>query len=592
MSEFTDLKTRSDFFELLNIPKKSMTYLLYKKGTENSYNTFEVEKKSGGVRIINAPNDDLKSIQKRLASVLWKTQKENWKNKGIQPNVSHAFEKDKSIISNAQIHRNKRFVLNLDLLNFFDSFHFGRVKGFFEKDKAFKLPSEVALVIAQITCYNGCLPQGAPSSPIITNLICNILDLRILKLAKKFKLDYTRYADDLTFSTNNKNFLSHQLEFMSKLNKEIERAGFKVNEKKTRLQFSDSRQEVTGLIVNRKISVKREYYKKTRAMAYRLYKNGKFDINDETGTINQLEGRFSFINQLDKYNNGLEYRKSLSKNNIEYQKLLLSTKSRENDHHKILLNLNSREREYQKFLYFKYFHFNVKPTIVTEGKTDIRYLKAALKNLYKDFPNLVEKKDGKFFYKVSFLKKSKRLAYFFNLTLDGADSMKNLYNFFCDKDSKRYPNYLKYFKDLSSAEPTNPTFFIFDNELSNQKKPLKSFINYVYNGNNEARDKSEKELREGLAINIRDSLYLLTNPLLENSIENEIEDLFDKETLSHKIEGKSFSKNDKSNNQYHYGKEIFSKFILENFENIDFENFRPILNNLSEIVGKYNKKSE
>lgn len=114
------------------------------------------------------------------------------------------------------------------------------------------VPKEVALIIAQLTCYQGTLPQGAPSSPIITNLICKILDFRILKLAKKYKLDYSRYADDLTFSTNNHLFLNEETIFLKKLSEEVERAGFKINNNKTRLQFSSSRQEVTGLIVNKK----------------------------------------------------------------------------------------------------------------------------------------------------------------------------------------------------------------------------------------------------------------------------------------------------------------------------------------------------
>lgn len=80
----------------------------------------------------------------------------------------------------------------MDLENFFDSFHFGRVRGYFQKNNYYKLPFEVATIIAQLTCFHGKLPQGAPTSPIITNLICNIFDLRIIKLAKKYKLDYTR----------------------------------------------------------------------------------------------------------------------------------------------------------------------------------------------------------------------------------------------------------------------------------------------------------------------------------------------------------------------------------------------------------------
>lgn len=597
MSTFSDIKNRNDFFRLLNIPKKNMTYLLYnkeKKGTENSYKTFEIEKKSGGVRIIHAPNDELKFVQKRLANLLWVTQKKVWKENNIKANISHAFEEKKSIVTNAKIHRNKKFVLNVDLEDFFSSFHFGRVKGFFEKDNNFKVPKDVAVIIAQLTCYQGSLPQGSPSSPIITNLICKIMDFRILKLAKQFKLDYSRYADDLTFSTNNKTFLGQEKTYLKKLNEEIERAGFKINNKKTRLQFSSSRQEVTGLIVNKKINVPREYYKNTRAMAYSLYKNGEFMINSVSGNINQLEGRFAFINQLDKWNNKLEYDSSLDDNNIEYQKYLLSTKRKEKNHHAMLQMLNAREKEYQKFLYYKYFYGNEMPTIVTEGKTDIRYIKAALKSLYKDYPNLVEKKNNDFKFKVFFFKKSKRkngkdisrYKYFFNLPIDGADSMKNLYNFFSEKNNKLYINYLKYFNSFGS-KPVSPTIFIFDNEISSKKeKPLKSFINYVYSKENAQVKKDRiKFLEDNLSLRVTENLFVVTNHLLRNSTETEMEDLFDNKTLAHEEGGKKFSKDGDSHSCY--GKEIFSKYVLKHYEEIDFENFRPILDNLNKIITGY-----
>lgn len=137
-------------------------------------------------------------------------------------------------------------------------------------------------------------------------MICNIFDNRVLKLAKKYRLNYTRYADDLTFSTNDRKFLEIETKFFEELEKEVIKAGFRINSKKTRVQYRDSRQEVTGIIVNRKLHVSRDYYKKTRAMAYHLYKNGEYFIEkDAQGTINQLEGRFSFINQLEWYNNKL-----------------------------------------------------------------------------------------------------------------------------------------------------------------------------------------------------------------------------------------------------------------------------------------------
>lgn len=355
------VKSRNELADLLGISRKRLTYLLYIKHLENMYTSFEIPKKSGGQRLINAPNKELKLIQRRLANELYEYHTRLNKDKQIN-GVSQAFEKGKSIFTNAKIHRKKRFIINVDLENFFDNIHFGRVRGYLIKNKDFQLSEEVATVIAQLTCFKGSLPQGAPTSPIISNYICNIFDLRIIKLAKKYKLNYTRYADDLTFSTNEKYFMENWEDFMENLKKEVERAGFHLNEKKTRISYEDSRQEVTGVIVNKKISIKREYYKNTRAMANNLYKTGEFYINGEKGSLNQLEGRFTFINQAECFGKKI-----------------------------IFQQLNGREKEYQKFLFFKYFYANEKPLIVTEGKTDVIYLKAALKKMYRDYPELVTK---------------------------------------------------------------------------------------------------------------------------------------------------------------------------------------------------------
>ena len=165
------------------------------------------------------------------------------------------------------------------------------------------LPHEAAVTIAQLACYKGKLPQGAPTSPIITNLICQVLDMHLLSLAKRYKLDYTRYADDLTFSTNNKSFLEKWAEFYSELDRKIKKAGFSINERKTRIAYRDSKQVVTGLVVNKKISVDHSYYRKVRAMAHSLYKTGSYEVDGKEGTIKQLEGRFSYIDHIDKYKN-------------------------------------------------------------------------------------------------------------------------------------------------------------------------------------------------------------------------------------------------------------------------------------------------
>ena len=404
MKPFCDIASRNELADFLEVPRKALTYVLYVKKVENFYTSFGILKKDGNIRTIKAPSGELKSIQKKLASKLESCQRNIWTGIGVNSNIAHGFKKGKSIVTNAQIHRNKKYILNIDLQDFFDSFHFGRVRGFFEKNRNFALPIEVATVVAQLTCFEGCLPQGAPTSPIITNLICQILDNRLLKLAKRYKLDYTRYADDLTFSTNDKAFVERKDEFLCAIQKEIERAGFKINEKKTRLVYKDSQQKVTGLVVNQKVNVAQDYYRKTKAMAHSLYKKGEFTIDGQAGTIEQLEGRFSFINQLNCYNN-----------------------QHDGEKHEFGL-LSGREREFKRFLFYKFFYGNDIPILVTEGKTDVRYLKAALKSLYNEYPNLITKsKDGKFRFKFSFMKRTKRLRYFLGVQADGADTIQNIY---------------------------------------------------------------------------------------------------------------------------------------------------------------------
>ena len=158
MNKLKRLETKDDFASLLGFKNsKYINYILYSVGTDHLYKTFSIPKKNGGERIIHAPKEKLKRLQRKLAGVLWDCYLESLKikskNKSFKiPAISHAFEKNKSIITNAQIHRNKNYILNIDLKDYFDSFNFGRVRGFFLKDADFKVPEEIATVIAQIAC--------------------------------------------------------------------------------------------------------------------------------------------------------------------------------------------------------------------------------------------------------------------------------------------------------------------------------------------------------------------------------------------------------------------------------------------------------
>ncbi len=562
MTGLNSVKSRSDLAYYLNIPPSKITYILFKRGVDSYYTEFEIPKKTGEPRRICAPMGDLKGVQRQITAALWEHQKSVYEELGIKPNISHAFEKDKSIITNAKIHRNKRFVVNVDLKDFFDSIHIGRVCGFFEKNKHFALPHEVAVTIAQLACYKGKLPQGAPTSPIITNLICQVLDMHLLSLAKRYRLDYTRYADDMTFSTNDKTFPVKWDLFYAELEKKVIKAGFSINEKKTRITFRDSKQVVTGLVVNKKISVDHAYYRKVRAMAHSLYINGSYSLDGVEGNARQLEGRFAFINQIEKCNNICD---STKKHNA--------------------FTLNGRERQYQQFLFYRYFFDVNKPLIVTEGKTDVRYIKAALRNLYAEYPELVEKDaNGKFIYKVSFFKRSKRFKDLFDLALDGADSLTYMYNHFASIGKDNRINYLDYFLRITQRVPQYPVIFVYDNEITNSKKPLYKFANHA------KLDNDQKELLKKdlfLKLTPQGNLFLLTNPLAEGEKESEIEHMFTKETRNVELNGKTLSLESKFDKSNFFGKDIFSNYILANYATIDFSGFRPFLDTIKLVLQKY-----
>lgn len=550
----SDIESREQLAFLLNIPLSKLTYLLYVKRIDNCYTSFDIKKKNNGVRVISAPNEDLKDIQRKLGYLLELHHKAFLKEKNIDNKISHGFEKNKSIITNAAVHRNNKYILSIDIKDFFDSIHFGRVRGFFNKNIEFNLPLDMATVMAQLVCYKGVLPQGAPTSPIVSNLICNILDIRILNLVKKYRMNYTRYADDMTFSTNDRCIVDNYDGILEEIANELGKFGLHINDKKTRLIYKDSRQEVTGLVVNKIINVNRHYCKKTRAMAENLYRKGSFYIGDEEGSIKQLEGRFAYINQLDYYNNKRKGEK------------------------KDCWHLNSREKNYQKFLYYRYFFNNEKPLIVTEGKTDILYLKSALKKMYDSYPNLISKTKNGFEFKVSFLKRSKRLEYFFNINQDGADTIKNVLNMYTGQ--KGFANYYKYFKDKSEKDGRNPVILIFDNE-QNTDRPLKKF----------KKDAKIQDVNIKNWINISGNLYLVTNPIVNGKDECEIEDLFSESTLNTLIGGKSFSRNSKSENDKYYGKAIFSDYVMKNYQKIDFSNFVPFLDSINSVLDDYQKNN-
>ncbi|MBX9253708.1 RNA-directed DNA polymerase [Desmonostoc muscorum CCALA 125] len=265
-----------DIADLLEVSYSRLVYHIYLVEPDKRYKTFEISKKSGGIRQISTPITALKIIQKKLNQVLQTVYE-------IKPSV-HGFVTGKNIVTNAQAHTKKRYVLNLDLTDFFPSINFGRVRGMFMATP-YGLHPDVATVLAQICCHNNQLPQGAPTSPIVTNMICAKMDSQLQRLAKEYKATYTRYADDITFSTTLPKF-PEELAYLvaeehvdktfigNRLLSIINDNGFEVNQQKIRLQSRGNHQAVTGLTTNQFPNVDRMYVRQVRAMLHACAKFG------------------------------------------------------------------------------------------------------------------------------------------------------------------------------------------------------------------------------------------------------------------------------------------------------------------------------
>lgn len=557
----------------MNIDPSFLTRVLYVEKTKSHYTEFKIDKKSGGFRTIFAPSAELKDIQRSLSDLLLDCKDVIQFEKGVKFTLSHGFEREKSIITNASVHRNKKNVLNLDLEDFFGSINFGRVRGYFISNNNFNLDPHIATVIAQIACHNNSLPQGSPCSPVISNLIAQSLDIKLSKIARKNGCSYTRYADDITFSTRKEKFSKsivkdvENVKVGSVVLKEIKRSGFSVNDKKTRVLFKDSRQEATGLVINKKVSVKREYWRETRAMAHSLFKKDFFEIqegnsNARKGTLSELEGRLNFIDSIDHYNNIHEEKKPAHKYELKKHSGLYDYKNK----------LNSREKVYSKFLYYKYFISSEFSTILTEGKTDNVYLKLALSSMRNLYPKLVEVDKETKLYRplLKFPNLNSKTRYF--LDLDGGAS----------HFTRFVQRYVKECEYYGERKPKSPVIMILDND-DGPKSLLNHLANHVKScPNNIDSIRGSKHLR------LFKNLYLILTPLGEYSKESMMEDLFEPTLLDTKLDGKAFSRNDKFDSDKYYGKHVFStKVVAKNKAQVNFDGFKYIFDRILEVNKHY-----
>lgn len=276
MSKLQECKSAQDLSEALGTNYKKIAYFYYDVdySKKSYYESFEVPKKNGGVRIIRAPVPRLKNLQKKVSLLLSEM--------FVPHSCAHGFIKDKSIVTNAKNHTRKKYVFNIDLNDFFANITFPRIYGLLIS-KPYSLSEGVASVIAHLCTVDGCLPQGAPTSPVLSNMICRSLDRQLRRLAKLHRADYSRYADDITFSFYDPRlFISESIVVFKEesgnyfstaggiLNKIICHNNFSINESKTRLQDRFERQLVTGLVVNKKLNVPRTFVRKTCAIIHSI----------------------------------------------------------------------------------------------------------------------------------------------------------------------------------------------------------------------------------------------------------------------------------------------------------------------------------
>ena len=392
-AEFQRLHSLADLARFLGFTPQKLGYILYRlhDGPNGQYAEFKIKKRSGDMRTIAAPFTGLKGVQRCLVKKL--------NDLYVVKKSVHGFVNGRNIISNAEKHSRKRYVFNIDMKDFFPSIHFGRVMGLF-MSRPYCLKREIAILISKLCCLNDVLPQGSPCSPVISNMICGYMDKQITELAMSCGCYYTRYADDMTFSTNRSTFpeeiaiyADDRWEPSPRLVDLIEEHSFKVNEKKTSMRTRSDRQLVTGLIVNEYPNIQRKQLKQVRAMLHDWKVNGadkaqehylkSFDLanrppskDTNVSFPNVVRGKLEHIRQVRTYRvdllNKIEEQKCIRKKTHLPQKGDQPTISKDQQYY----------RYFQRFEQLTIRDCGV-PTILGEGQTDWMHLRKAFKH-FKD----------------------------------------------------------------------------------------------------------------------------------------------------------------------------------------------------------------
>ncbi|RQU00547.1 RNA-directed DNA polymerase [Burkholderia cenocepacia] len=237
------------------------------------YRTFKIPKQSGGFREISSPVPSLLMVQRWI--------KENILDEIPVHGAAHGFVKGKSVVTFAQPHVNKAALLHIDVSDFFPSIDLKKVYVLFRN---IGYAPNVSLFLARLCCVNGRLPQGAPTSPSISNIIFSSIDARLIGLGCVAKLDYTRYADNIVFSGNYIN-----IKFLDIVSEILSENSFKVNRKKTFLSTKRGKRIIAGISVSgERISLPRDTRRNLRQQVHGLLKFGFFEHTAHIGDLDPI----------------------------------------------------------------------------------------------------------------------------------------------------------------------------------------------------------------------------------------------------------------------------------------------------------------
>jgi RNA-directed DNA polymerase len=302
--------TLAELAALMNLTTDDLVWLCYERGATDTdhYSRFEIPKRSGGTRLISSPKPKMRKAQSWINDQLLSQ---------LTPSTyCYAFRPELSIVDNATKHLNKKLIVKCDIKDFFPSITFPRVRGYFEY---LGYNPGVATVLA-LLCTDAprarvtikgnsmivalgdrALPQGACTSPALANLIASRLDSRLAGLARVFKGEwiYTRYADDLTFSTDDTE--AELGKFLAAVTRITADEKFVIKPQKTRIMRAPMRQTVTGLVVGDAVRIPKATIKKVRALFHSIEKLGEEAVSAKIGSnaINVAHGYWSYFHMVD-----------------------------------------------------------------------------------------------------------------------------------------------------------------------------------------------------------------------------------------------------------------------------------------------------